>query len=92
MYTERIIENEADWKNNGFSYCTNEDPWQHDFEKSNYRTVDTGFADFIRKHAFIKLAKTYPLKNWEESIKLIKEDYSLTIKLLTSQASHLTKG
>lgn len=53
----------------GISIYRLEDPWQHDFENNKYQSVATisreEWHSIISHHAFIKLAKPFPLNTWE---------------------------
>lgn len=71
---------------NRYFICVNEDGWQHHFEKSNYQPVaETGYAGFealVTKNTFIKLAVNFPLKQWNDSIRIFGEHFKLLLTIL----------
>jgi hypothetical protein len=66
LFTEKIIKSLNYWKENGFSYCINTDPWRHDFDPDNYKAPHPGFEVYLSKQPFIKLAKIFSINDWEK--------------------------
>ena len=85
-YERKIIDSFESLKIDGFSFCINEDQWQHHFETSNYLPLsDIGplkFQEKIQKGSFIKLAKKIPLEQWNEVEKKLLEIFSQLINTL----------
>jgi len=69
MYEAAIISSLPSIKEEGFFICTNEDPWQHHFESGNYASVNemdqSAFEYATANKDFIKLAKRFPLEEWD---------------------------
>jgi hypothetical protein len=58
-------------KENEFFISVNDDPWVHHFEGNNYRLVNEIKYDEFKKNLFskdfIKLAKKFPLEQWDDA-------------------------
>lgn len=71
----------------GFQVYLPDDPWEHDFENGNYRSIgDMGLEDWKRlvgRKNFIKLAKPFALERWGEIITDIVEAYATLLNELT---------
>jgi hypothetical protein len=69
MYEGAILSSFSSIKEEEFFICTNEDPWEHHFEGGNYVRADemdiSGFKKTIGNRDFIKLAKRFPLEEWD---------------------------
>ena len=66
--------------------CVNEDQWQHDFDASNYKPVNSFSLEAISKlitdKAFVKIAIKHDLHQWESIEDLLKVTYQKIIYLL----------
>ena len=86
QYEKKIIDSFESLKVAGFSFCINEDQWQHHFEASNYLPLSdinpSAFQEKIQKGSFIKLAKKIPLEQWNEVEKKLLEIFSQLINML----------
>ena len=86
QYEKRIIDSFELFRADGFSFCINEDQWQHHFEASNYVPLcDTGplqFQEIIENGLFIKLAKKIPLEQWNGVEKKLLEFFSQLVNAL----------
>lgn len=85
MFTEKIINGYNSWKENGYYYCISTDPWMHEFSLENYKTTDPGFEDHLRKHPFIKLAKKFPINEWEKVAEKLVVEFKKIISILNGQ-------
>lgn len=60
-----------------FYCCINEDPWEHDFETTNYTQLSDlsqdKFAQVVNGKAFIKLAKKVPFEEWDRAEEILFE-------------------
>lgn len=67
-------------------YVREDDPWHHDFENGNFRSISalpaSEFEMLIHRLPFIKIAKPWPLENWEGLIPGVVNDYTLLLQLL----------
>lgn len=67
---QSLIRAYAQWVKHDFYCCVQDDPWEHHFEETNYRAVNTmteaAFAALVEEKPFIKLAVKIPLLPWEE--------------------------
>lgn len=70
----------------GFFVCVNDDPWEHNFEEDNYRSVaEMTAADWqnnIHSRPFVKLAKRYDLDVWENLVPSAEGDYATLLGVL----------
>ncbi len=70
----------------GIYCCVNDDQWEHHFEEDNYVPVkslprDT-FNAVIKESSFIKLAKRYPLHEWDQIIEQLGTDFRMLLTIL----------
>lgn len=88
MFEEHIIRSMSFFSRTGFFICVNEDQWEHDFEKSNYRLINSLPAEetkaMIRDKAFIKLAARIPLSEWDKVHNVLPALFSGVIKEISS--------
>jgi hypothetical protein len=86
MFQEKILHHAAALKT--FSICINTDPWEHDFEKTNYQSIGKMKKEIWKKtllqKSFIKIAKSYPLKQWNSIPILVIKDYVKILEVLAS--------
>lgn len=85
-FEKTIAASHARLKQQQVYYCMNDDPWEHHFEKNNYLPAEelseADLEKLISGKDFIKLAKKYPLTEWDSiSVQLIA-DFRSFIKLL----------
>jgi hypothetical protein len=77
VYEERIIQAYPTLRDGGYFICTNTDPWEHDFDPTNYISLQeltaSRFESMIRNHQFIKLAKKLGLEEWETAEEKLME-------------------
>lgn len=71
-----------------FSFCVNDDPWEHHFEKSNYTSVNelsnSDFENLVQGSSFIKLAKKIPLEKWDDASSILFSYFREIIIMLTA--------
>ncbi|MBC7947651.1 MAG: hypothetical protein H7Y42_07205 [Chitinophagaceae bacterium] len=70
-YLPSLTESFAEMKESGIYFCINEDEWQHHLGPDNYLALksmdDAAFVKHMQARPFIKLARSYPLKEWEKA-------------------------
>lgn len=69
----------------GFSYCVQEDPWEHHFGDDNFQLIGpekNNFEERINRGSFVKLAKKIPLEQWEQAIIVLPEYFSQLLKIV----------
>ncbi|MDP4264402.1 MAG: hypothetical protein Q8941_17865 [Bacteroidota bacterium] len=75
-------------KEEGFFISVGEDQWEHHFETTNYRQLNKMNQDEFRKHLagrnFIKLAKRFPLEQWEDAGDILLASFCKMINWLGS--------
>ncbi|RFS18974.1 hypothetical protein DVR12_25565 [Chitinophaga silvatica] len=78
-----------DLKAGGFQVYVQENPWEHDFENSNYCYIDTlSFKDWkklISRNDFIKLAKRFEIGQWGELISGVVKAYATLLNTLNGK-------
>ena len=66
--------------------CINEDQWQHHFEEDNYILVnsktDEEIFDILQRQTFIKIARRFPLAQWNELPAILERCFSEMIQLV----------
>jgi hypothetical protein len=66
--------------------CVHADPWQHHFDSSNYKQVNSlsqqEFAAILERESFVKIAKKCPLSHWDTVPGFIESTFKEMIKLL----------
>ncbi|HEY6505883.1 MAG TPA: hypothetical protein VIZ28_18040 [Chitinophagaceae bacterium] len=86
IYEKKIGDSFTQLKEEGFSICISDDKWEHHFEAGNYSPLKEINMDTFRKHLndkeFIKLAKMYPLAQWDEAGDLLLASFAAMIKWL----------
>ena len=72
----------------GFFICNGPDQWEHHFEKSNYlsllETDAYAFKECTMNKEFIKLARKYPLAEWENVEERIMASFTSLVVCLSS--------
>jgi hypothetical protein len=90
LYQTSILGSYDQLHKNEVSYCINEDPWEHHFEKHNYVLVSeinkTFFAEKIHDSSFIKLSKKYPLQHWNNATQLLTDDFKMFLEMIKISA------
>jgi hypothetical protein len=71
----------------GFYICINDTPWNHTFEKNNYRLIDDiseeKFQQVVREKKFIKIARYLPLQQWSNIGTFASKSYKQCLNLLS---------
>jgi len=62
--------------------CINDSPWEHHFEASNYKSLQTISIVEILNKQFFKIAAKLPLHKWSNTEIFYKEYYSDFIRLI----------
>ena len=83
---KKLIASYGALKEKGFyTYCNN-DPWEHHFEKSNYRLLTevstTEFEKLVRDKSFIKIANKISLQQLDDAEEILMLYYKQIIELL----------
>jgi hypothetical protein len=86
MYTHAIGSSFTWLKENDFFVGAGPDQWEHHFEAGNYTSLKeyeaASFNHHIRNKEFLKLAKRFPLAQWDHAGDLLLASFSLMIKCL----------
>lgn len=73
-------------KKEAYYICVNEDQWQHHFEEDNYIPVssktDEAVIGILKQQAFIKIARRFPLSQWNELPLILERSFSEMIQLV----------
>jgi hypothetical protein len=93
-YAGRLYDNHEFLSHCGYYLCINEDPWQHHFERSNYRVLsDVPNAEF-RKHLyespFVKIAYPLFIADGVAEGEQLRQKFGEIMKLLSSQDGEIT--
>ena len=71
---------------NGYYVGTDEDPWQHHFEATNYLPVSSlsqeVFYQTLQKQPHIKIAAKWPLSQWDSAATLLWESWRFFANLV----------
>ncbi len=85
-YSEKILLSKSILEATNFSVCISDDPWEHHFEKSNYESIENltekEFSQLILKSSFLKIAKKFPLQQWNEVEEELLMNFKFLIELL----------
>ena len=69
-----------------YSLGINEDPWQHHFEKDNYKEISkltvSQFRDIILNKGHVKIATRWPLTDWDVTPQKLIESWKFLMKLI----------
>jgi hypothetical protein len=74
IYKERTVTQvmESYHRLSGYAIGINEDPWVHHFEPGNYQPIselpEDAFAIICQEHDHLKIAKPYPLEEWNQAV------------------------
>jgi hypothetical protein len=67
-YEHKILNAFDTLRQEGYSICINDDPWQHDFDNGNYMPLAAlergGFERILEQASFIKIASRFPVGEW----------------------------
>lgn len=81
-----LIQSRETAANAALSVGIGDNEWEHHFEDSNYRAaadLSTGeWASILKEKHFIKLARTLPIGQWEQSPEFIADSYRVMLGLL----------
>jgi len=87
LFTENIAEAYDVLRKNEFHISHSDSPWNHHFEKDNYRSLagisKEEFVHHIRTHSFIKLAKKISLGEWDTVPSKLAKDFRILVGLLS---------
>lgn len=86
FFQEKLLQRLQENPGNDYFICISEDPWQHDFEESNYALVSSlpgaALAPYTHGKSFIKLARKFPLEAWETIPGLLETAFDELLLLL----------
>jgi hypothetical protein len=73
-------------KDNDFYVCSSENQWDHHFEKTNYTNLqemsDEEIKRLFAENSFLKIAKQFPLQDWNDIEGILLKNFKGIIKLL----------
>ncbi|MFI5188026.1 MAG: hypothetical protein ACHQF0_14950 [Chitinophagales bacterium] len=79
-YSDPVIRSYEDLYKDDFYCCISDDQWHHHFEKDNYLQVKEltlkEFTDLVQVRSFIKLSCKISFAEWDNSIKLLSENFT----------------
>lgn len=88
-YTEPLVTALPMLREEGYYTCVAEDPWQHSFEPTNYRSLqeysDAAIVQHWQQHPFLKLAKKIPLQQWETATEWFAANFKSILAMLDNQ-------
>ncbi|MBL7742701.1 MAG: hypothetical protein JNN00_04415 [Chitinophagaceae bacterium] len=88
-YEQILCECFDDLQRENYSICSNADKWEHHFEAGNYASLQEMnrqiFSHTIRQKDFLKLAKTYPLQEWDNAGNEMLASFDRLLKWLVRQ-------
>jgi hypothetical protein len=88
MYAAKIETSFIQLKQDDFFICVSPDQWEHHFEAGNYSPLqelnEDSFSHYINSKGFLKLAKRFPLAQWNDAEDLLLASFSSVIKWLTT--------
>jgi len=62
-------------------YCINDDQWHHHFEDNNYSKITKGLT-IDNKRVFVKIARKFPLEDWNRSTSFLAENFRLLLSIM----------
>jgi hypothetical protein len=87
MYENKIETSFGLLKDDSFFIGVSNNQWEHHFETSNYLPLkemnDTAFKNYISNKEFIKLAKRFPLEQWDNAGDTLFTSFRQLIQWLT---------
>jgi hypothetical protein len=87
-YTALLKRTAKDMDLNKDFICVNEDQWQHHFEEGNYKLAGSLSQSELQKHLtekeFIKIARMFPLPDWNNIQPLLMRSFEKMIDLVIS--------
>ena len=88
MYEDKIEASIISLKENSFFIGVNDDQWEHHFETGNYLPLKEMNERDLRMHVtnkeFIKLAKRFPLEQWDDAGEILLASFRQLIGWLTN--------
>lgn len=86
--SERIISSYDLLASQNYFVGINEDPWNHTFEKNNYRQINLltqkEFEIILQKQGHIKIASKISLNEWDVAAKKMYRNWNFLLELITS--------
>lgn len=86
--SERIISSYNLLASQNYFVGINEDPWNHTFEKNNYRQINLltqkEFEIILQKQRHIKIASKISLNEWDVAAKKMYRNWNFLLELITS--------
>ena len=86
MFMYALEKNIVRSKMEGYFICVNEDQWQHHFEEDNYKEMRTmdgkEIMTILQQGSFIKIARRFPLQQWNEMLVLLERCFLEMTELL----------
>lgn len=87
-YEDALIMGYAQLTAAGLYVYMKEDPWEHDFEDSNYMFVAAftpqEWGELVQQRRFIKLARPFPLELWENMATEALHNYASLLTILSA--------
>ncbi len=73
-------------KTGGFFICVKEDPWEHDFDETNFIGISqltaAQFSGILQRKLFVKIAKKMPVEEWDSAPGFIMSVFAELVELL----------
>lgn len=86
IYEKKIADSFIQLSNDDFFIGISDDKWEHHFDNGNYCALkemnEATFRQQLNNKDFIKLAKTYPLVQWDNAGDLLLDSFTAMVKWL----------
>ncbi len=91
-----LAKNVAALQLGNYYICVNDDQWQHHFEPDNYFTAAEKTSEelksIILQRPFLKIARKFPLEQWDEMPIVLERSFIAMMELLTPSVSPEKNG
>jgi len=85
-YQQNLVDKYDEIKRSGFYLNVHENQWHHHFEIDNYKIVNDitkeEMASILAKKEFLKMAKMFPLQQWQHIPQMLENTFTQFIDLL----------
>jgi hypothetical protein len=82
LYQESIMRFQQSEESRHWFLCTHQDKWLHHFREDNYQPLSSCSPLEIRNLPFLKIAKKFPLQEWDLMETHLKEGFATLLNLL----------
>lgn len=81
-----LLMNYEKLKTGGYSVCVKDDPWEHDFDETNFTPLSqltaAQFSGILQRKSFVKIAKKMPVEEWNSAPGFIINVFTELVELL----------